>query len=151
ISADNPRLLILSHYYRPLGGPAPPEQMDAQEYFPWVTKQVVAGKVVIVNSTAKVPPEAARDRGSWLHYGIKTALTFPLVMGGEPLIGALSFNDMKAGRKWDTMLVKRLQLVAQIFANALARRRSEQALRESGERLKMAADSGGVGLWSLNL
>ena len=36
--------------------------------------------------------------------------------------------------------MKRLQLVAQIFANALARKHADQALRESEERLSLAAE-----------
>jgi PAS domain S-box-containing protein len=46
--------------------------------------------------------------------------------------------------------VKRLQLVAQIFANALARKRADQAQRESEARLSLAADAAAAGLWSLD-
>ncbi|HSB51525.1 MAG TPA: sigma 54-interacting transcriptional regulator, partial [Dissulfurispiraceae bacterium] len=42
------------------------------------------------------------------------------------------------------------QLVAQIFANALARKRADRALRESEERLNLAAASARAGLWSLD-
>jgi PAS domain S-box-containing protein len=41
--------------------------------------------------------------------------------------------------------------VADIVANALARRRWEAALRESEERLSLAADAAGAGLWTLDL
>ena len=47
-------------------------------------------------------------------------------------------------------MVKRLQLVAQVFANALARKRADEALRESEERLALAADSAEAGLWILD-
>ena len=53
-------------------------------------------------------------------------------------------------RDWPEVLVQRLQLLAQIFANALARKRADQALRESQERLSLAADSAGAGLWVLD-
>jgi ATP/maltotriose-dependent transcriptional regulator MalT len=43
-------------------------------------------------------------------------------------------------RAWPDALVKRLQLVAQIFSNALARKRADQALRESERRLSLAAE-----------
>ena len=45
----------------------------------------------------------------------------------------------------------RLQLVAQVFTNALARKRADEALRESEERLNLAADSAEAGLWTLRL
>ncbi len=66
-------------------------------------------------------------------------------MGGEPPVGALAFNTLRAERDWPDALVKRLQLVAQVFCNALARRRHELSLRESEERLALAADSAEAG------
>ena len=56
-------------------------------------------------------------------------------MGGEPPVGALAFNTLRAERDWPDALVKRLQLVAQVFTNALARKRHELSLQESEERL----------------
>ena len=47
--------------------------------------------------------------------------------------------------------MKRLQLVAQIFANALARKRADQALRESEERMTLAADAAQFGVWVWNI
>jgi PAS domain S-box-containing protein len=44
-----------------------------------------------------------------------------------------------------------LQLVAQLFAGALERRRHENHLRESEEQLSLAADSAEAGLWTLEL
>ena len=46
--------------------------------------------------------------------------------------------------------MKRLQLVAQVFANALARKRADEALQESEARLALAADSAEAGLWVLD-
>ena len=150
-SGEAPRLFTLTHLYRPLGGPPVPERMDAQEHFPWSLQQVLAGKVVALPSLENMPPEAARDRELFRLYGVRTTLTIPLSAGGGPPIGAVSFNDMKRERTWPEPLVKRLELVAQVFANALARKRAEEALRESEQRLGLAADSAGAGLWSLSL
>lgn len=150
-SAEAPGVLALTTLYRPLGGPPLPERMDAREYFPWCQQQLLAGQVVAVSSLEQLPAEAARDGEGWRHYGIKTSLTVPLSVGGCPPFGALSFNTVREEREWPEGLVKRLKLVAQIFANALARKRSEERLRESEVRLSLAADSAGAGLWSLNL
>jgi PAS domain-containing protein len=150
--ATPPHLLTLTHYYRRVEGPPPPEQMDARDYFPWCLQQVMAGKVFAVSSIENVPPEASRDQESWRHFGIKTSVGFPLLVGGGPPFGVLSFNDMKKEeRTWSEGLVKRLELVAQIFANSLARKRAEEALRESEARLCLAADSADAGLWEMDL
>ena len=60
------------------------------------------------------------------------------------------FNTLREERDWPDALVKRLQLVAQVFTNALARRRHELSLQESEERLALAADSAEAGLWTLD-
>ena len=149
-SVETPAFLTLTHLYRPLGGPPAPERMDAHEYFPWCLQQLAAGKVITV-STEKAPAEAARDQEIWRHYGVKSALVFPLSAGGEPFIGVLGFNTVREERTWPEALVKRLQLLAQIFTNALARKRTDQILRESEARLSLATNAAGAGLWSMEI
>ena len=146
-SAESPGFLLLTHLYRSVDGPPAPEPMDAQEYFPWCLEQVLAGKLIAVSSIDDLPPEAARDKEVWRHYGIKTTLTIPLSAGGGPLIGVLSFNSMKDERPWPETLVKRLHLVAQILANAITRKQSDQAILESEERLSLATSAAGLGVW----
>ncbi len=146
-SAESPGFLALTHLYRSLTGPPTPEPMDAQEYFPWCLQQLLAGKVIAVSAMNEMPPEGARDREVFRHFGIKSTLVVPLAPGGGPLIGALGFNDTKEERPWPEALVNRLQLVAQIFANAIARKRSDQVLRESEERLSLATAAAGSGVW----
>jgi GAF domain-containing protein len=59
-----------------------------------------------------------------------TSVIFPLAATGR-VFGALSFGTLAAEREWPDVLVQRLQLMADIFANALARQQSEQALRQA--------------------
>ena len=150
-SVETPDFLTLTHLYRLLGGPPLPEPMDALEYFPWCLKQLMAGKVIALSSTEDAPPEAARDQEVWRHFGVKASLAFPLSVGGGPLIGALSFNTMREERTWPEPLVKRLQLVAQIFTNALVRKDADRDLRESEARLSLATSAAGGGLWSMEI
>ena len=128
-SAASPGFLALTHLYRSVDGPPTPEPMDAQEYFPWCLQQLLDGKLISVSSIEEMPPEATRDQEVFRHFGIKSTLVIPLSAGGGPLIGALGFNDMKEERHWPEALVKRLEIVAQIFANALVRKRSDEAIR----------------------
>ena len=90
------------------------------------------------------------DRESASQAGIKSNLTLPLAAGGEPPVGALAFSTTVAERAWPPLLVQRLGLVAQVFTNALARRRADEALREAEERVSLAADSAEAGLWTLD-
>lgn len=72
-------------------------------------------------------------------------------MGGGPPFGIFGLNTTRAERDWPDALVKRLQLVAQLFTNALARKRADQALRESEERMALAAEAAGFGVWGWNI
>ncbi|HVM51004.1 MAG TPA: PAS domain-containing protein [Candidatus Acidoferrum sp.] len=148
---EGQRFLRLTHVYRPLGGPPVPERAEGRDLFPWSAQQLLAGKVVALGTVEDAPPEATHDLETWRHYGVKTTLNLPLAAGGGPPIGALSFNDMKRERAWPEALVRRLQLVGQVFANALARKQAEHALQENEARLSLAADSASTGLWSLNI
>jgi formate hydrogenlyase transcriptional activator len=150
-SMETPRIVTMTHIYRPLGGPPLPEPMYAHEHFPWCLSQMSAGRIVAFSSLEELPTEAARDRESCLLFGIKSNLTIPLSVGDEPTIGVLGLNTMRAERDWPDVLVKRLQLVAQIFANALARKRADQALRESEERLSLTTEAVGAGLWIMDM
>jgi PAS domain S-box-containing protein len=147
-SAEASGFFRLTHHSRAGEGPQIPERMNSQEYFPWYQQQVLAGRTIAVRSMTELPPEAARDRETFRQFGFKSNLTIPLSVGGEPPIGALGFNTTRAERDWPDALIKRLQLVAQIFTNALARKRADQALRESQERITLAAEAAQLGLWT---
>jgi PAS domain S-box-containing protein len=111
--------------------------MDAPEYFPWVYQQILGGKVVAFASLEELPTEAARDRETCCQLGLKAGLTIGLSVGGGPPVGALSFNMMRSERAWPEAIVSRLQLVAQMFSNALARQWAETALRERESILRL--------------
>jgi PAS domain S-box-containing protein len=136
-SSDASELLMMTHIYRSQEGPPLPHPMDAKEYFPWSRQQMEAGKSIAVKAMSELPPEAARDVESYRYFGIKSTCVFPLAVGDQPPIGALGFNTLRAEYDWPDAIVKRLQLVAQIFTNALARERSERELVKSEQRLRL--------------
>ena len=151
-SVDSPHSLTLTHYYRPLGGPPLPERMNANEHFPWCLEQLKAGKIINISSMDTLPVEAARDRELWLYYGIKTSLTIPLAAGAGPLIGALSFNVMTEERTWPESARETASTCRADFLQLpLARMHSDEILRASEERLTLATEGAGVGLWIMEL
>ena len=121
-----------------------------QEHYPWSVAQVRAGRMIALASLADAPAEAAVDAASARLAGIKSSLILPLAVGGEPPVGALAFNTMQAERDWPDALVKRLQLVAQVLANALARQRADEATRRSEARLATGADLAGLAFYELD-
>jgi len=148
-SANDPGVIRPTHFCPAQNGLQPPEPLH-QEQYPWSVQQMLAGRMFSISSLEELSTEAAVDRESAHLSGIKSNLCLPLAVGGGPPIGALAFNTLQAERTWPDELVTRLQLVANVFTNALSRRRHELSLRESEERLALAADSAGAGIWSLN-
>ena len=149
-SASTPDLILPTHAYPRRDDPRQFEPLH-QEAYPWVVRQVRAGQTVAVSSMEELPPEAAVDRDSARQTGIRSNLTLPLTVGGEPPVGALAFNALRAVRGWPEALVQRLSLVAQVFANALARRRAEQVLRTNETRLASGADLAGLAFYEVDL
>jgi len=148
-SDEVPHYLALTHLYNPPDGPERPEQIVGEEAFPWLFQKMLLGKALAF-STENLPPEAARDKETRRHYGVMSSVVIPLSVGGGPLVGVLAFDTLGRERAWPEPLVKRLELVAQVFVNALERKSSEKALRESEARLSLAADSAEAGLWELD-
>ena len=138
-SVETPRYFRLTHHHRPPGGPPLPERFDAKEFLPWSLEQLEAGRYFAVR-TENAPPEAARDQETRRGLGIKSTLCFPLSAGGGALLGALAFDDMQEERTWSEPLVRSLQLVAQTFANALARKHADEELKKSYQEIKQLKD-----------
>ena len=151
VPEDERDTLVLTHVHRRQAGAPIPDRPFARDLFPWSTQHILAGETIAISRLADLPPEAARDCQSYLRYDTKSSLLFPLSVGRGPVFGLLTFAITREERSWPEELVKRLQVIVQIFANAIARKRSDEELRESQERLDLAADSAGVGLWSLDL
>lgn len=134
--ADQPDILMMTHLYRPDGGPPVPERMAASEYFPWSLQKMIANEAIILSSLQDAPVEAARDVEVCRQLGIKSTLAIPMATGEGPTFGAVGFNLMKKERSWAKLVVRRLQLIAQIFAHALARKRSDELLCASNQVLQ---------------
>ncbi|HEY4934636.1 MAG TPA: sigma 54-interacting transcriptional regulator [Terriglobales bacterium] len=147
---EDPNALLLTHLYRNPELPPAPDRMNGAEFFPWMLLKITAKEIVCFQRVSDLPAAAARDQETCRSYGIKSAVGFPLSTGGSPVFGVLSFDATKEERDWPEPLQERLQLIAQVFANALERKNAEQKLRESEARLSLAAASADAGLWTLD-
>ena len=97
--------------------------------FPWSFSLLARGSPVVVSSIDDVPTDATEDRRSMREHGYKAMMVLPMVSGNRAL-GALAFGAHYE-RAWPGELVTKLRLVAEVLANALARKQSEDALRAS--------------------
>jgi formate hydrogenlyase transcriptional activator len=131
-----PGAMRLTHWRLPPGSPSPPESMDARQFFPWTTQKIRDGQPVVISELTGLPPEAGRDLESFRAYATKSTVLVPLSVGKRPVFGLLGFAVMGEERRWSATTVMGFKLVAQVFANALARKQADQTLRESEAQLK---------------
>ena len=127
---QEPGTLLLTHIQHPSGSLSPPERMNGYDFFPWITQKVLGGETVIFSKMTDIPSEAARDRENLLAYGTKSDVIVPLSVGEGAVLGMLTFAVMREERSWPETVVKGFRLIAQVFANALERKRIDSRLRE---------------------
>ncbi len=130
VSDLDPGTLNLRHLDQPQGGPPSLDEIQAGDLFPWTLKRIMAGETVAIRKTSELPPEAGRDRASYGLFGTKSTAVFPLSAGGGPVFGAISFAVLREERDWPETVLKGFQLIAQVFSNALERRRSRLEIQE---------------------
>jgi transcriptional regulator with GAF, ATPase, and Fis domain len=111
--------------------------MDHQ--FPWYTAKLRGGEAVVVESLDDLPEEAMREKAHSVKAGVKATLIIPLTVAGR-LLGAIGFVALRTARTWPETLVGRLQLVGQIFANALMHKRVDDKLHHAYEEIMQLKD-----------
>jgi signal transduction histidine kinase len=107
------------------------ERLDVDE-FPWVTARLQRGDSVGFSQLEELPDEAAVDRESYLTLRVKSQVAVPLPVGAT-VVGGLLFSTVAAERTWPDEVMEQLRVLREVFANTLARRRSEleaQRLRQ---------------------
>jgi C4-dicarboxylate-specific signal transduction histidine kinase len=97
--------------------------------FPWAVAELNQRQVIVFSSTDELPPEAAVDKASFDRAGVRSHVSIPFVVG-EQVVGALSFAALRQPRTWPEELLGRFRLVAEIFGNALARKRAQEELEQ---------------------
>jgi formate hydrogenlyase transcriptional activator len=111
-----------------------------QDQVPWGLQKIRRGEMLVFSSLNELPEEAVRDKETIRQLGPRSNATFPLSAGGSEVFGALAFGKMSAERTWPESLIQRLRLVAQVFANALVRKRADQKLQQALAEVKQLKD-----------
>jgi len=115
-----------------------------------LSKQILCGEEVRLTSVLERPSTASENGEASGLVGLISSVIFPLRGGGQ-VFGGLAFSTFLVECEWPDQVLDRLRLVANVFSNALARKRCAEALLESREQLRMIVESAGLGLWSWNL
>jgi signal transduction histidine kinase len=141
VSADG-KQFIVTHSYQMPGVPASSNFMlDTQ--FPFFARKLRQG--VVVRLPDDLPTEATEEREYCLQTGMKSNVTIPLMVMGST-VGGIGFSSFRSHFILPDELIPRLRLVGDIFTNALARKRADEALSAKEQLLRQAKN----GLRQLN-
>jgi signal transduction histidine kinase len=120
--------LVITHSYHMPGVPLLP-RIIVNEQLPWYAKTIYQGEVLrLCELPDDLPPEATFEREYCLQVGLKSHLMIPLKVMGA-VVGSIGFDSFRRCRDWPDDLIQRLRLVGDIFTNALARKRADEALK----------------------
>jgi PAS domain S-box-containing protein len=133
------RTRISRKYFWGMGGIPESAPILEDQKFPWLSEKLRKGEILVIPRVDDLPEEAARDRETLKKFGNRSSLAIPLTVG-ENTLGAVTFGAVRAERNWSEDLVQRVRLVGEIFASALARKRSEEALRRAELEYRTVAD-----------
>lgn len=117
---------------------------------PWISKKLINGEIVSFVRPEELPTEADVDRQSLeLSFQIRSGTFIPIatLRSSEYSFGITSGNYDRNCRNEH---IPQLRLLGELFVNALERIKAELALRESEERLSLAASAAGAGLWIMD-
>jgi formate hydrogenlyase transcriptional activator len=111
-------------------GIPPTGELNAQK-LPWYTSQLRAGKTVAIERLPEdLPAEARGEREVVRAAGLKSNLTVPVRVDGQPLC-CLATGAFREHRRWTAPVRQRVELFGQLLTAAVHRRRQERDLEES--------------------
>lgn len=130
----------LSHRCPDESFPLPFEpRSDMAPRFPWLRKCLVdEGKVFCASSLDDFPPEAAIDRESHAHAGFSALLCIPIKVAGR--VSHMIYVNHVQPRECPPHYISRLQVLGEVFANALVRFKAHQEALRAKQEIEQLKD-----------
>jgi len=126
-------------------GVEPPVRGPVPAALSWFAAELRAGRTVVIRSDEDIPPEAAAAAEYNRRAGIRSVLVTPLPVGGR-VVAAIGFGAFRSTREWPDEFIARVTVIGEVMAQALARTRSEAALRASETRWQSIFETSSIGI-----
>lgn len=113
------------------------ERFNPQK-LPWLMEKINNGELVQVEDVGKLPHEAQTEREALKQLGIRSIIGLPVYVGEKPE-GFVCFDDVdnkESGVGWSDEDLALLKVFSEILGSALERKRAEDELKRSVERLQ---------------
>jgi two-component system cell cycle sensor histidine kinase/response regulator CckA len=117
------------------------------ESTPWMREQFMTRDMVVIPDVAALPPKADADRRMLQGHRVRALLVIPLHVNGR-LSGFLSYSSARPHPEWTPGHLGLLKVLTEVVGSAIARRRAEQALRDSEARLNFLVSSSPVTIYT---
>ncbi|NKB87020.1 MAG: GAF domain-containing protein [Acidobacteria bacterium] len=124
------RLLRLAGSWSRAGVPRA-DTLSIDLVFPWAIGEVLEGRGFLFSDLDELPDHAVSERRWFQQDGVRAHISMPLQVGGE-VIGGLHAAFMRPHR-WTDGELAQIRVAADVFAAAVLRSQTEEALRSSQE------------------
>lgn len=102
------------------------------EHLPWSAVRLRRLDGIAIYSVDTLNPGAAVDQETFRAQGIKSVIFVPMAVGGR-LVGFIGLDSTQMEMHWTEDAISLLKIVGGILADALDRRRAEDALRKEND------------------
>ncbi|MBD2393622.1 PAS domain S-box protein [Cyanobacterium aponinum FACHB-4101] len=100
----------------------------------WLVNQLQTKWIVMINSAEDLPELAVNERILFEQLNLKSFIALPIEFSRR-VVGFLTAISAKNHHEWNQGETNLLQLTGKLFSNAIARKKSETALKEAQEAL----------------
>jgi transcriptional regulator with GAF, ATPase, and Fis domain len=109
--------------------------LDLVTSAPWVAQELPKLEPVVVSCKADLPKEAEKERAIAESTGIKSVAWVPIAVAGS-FTACIVLNAINHEQTWPGIVIRRLRLLGEIFANSLNRARSDRSVKLQAEALR---------------
>jgi len=102
-------------------------------------------RVVYYSRLKELPPEEQYFSGLLSKRGVKSFLAVPL-FEGQTLIGVVGLSALQSEQYWSGEVVSLLEFCAEVFSNAIQRKKAHLALYDSEQRFRTLIEGLGEGI-----
>jgi C4-dicarboxylate-specific signal transduction histidine kinase len=131
----NQRLLRAIHLWTAAGIPREPLHLDVPASAR-MRERLNRGAVLRASNSEALPGILGNDSEDYRRRGVRSLAMVPLTARGASL-GALVLSTFRSERDWPEALASLLQILGQIYADALARHASEREEKRVGQMLAL--------------
>jgi PAS domain S-box-containing protein len=106
--------------------------MTAADYPNALEARLARGLDVFVPNVDALPDDWKPEKENWQREGLRSVVGVPVCLGDD-VLGALGIVSVRSEHRWRADVIVLVRRIAQLFANALERKRTSRALERQSE------------------